>query len=353
MANCGPLLTRDGENTAKTWLKWITSYGAPKWLVTDGGSHFINRVMDTLLQLSETSKHTTTAYSPMSNGTVERACREVLGAMRRLAMEYEIPFTHWPELVPVVVQILNAQPRRKLGGRTPNQVFLGTDIDKPILLCHKSPGEGMIKLSLQEIRDKQILEIEKLADAIDNIHKQCAENAQNLRQKARATHNAKTNVLPINFTEGDFVLMATNVQKNRHKLLARWTGPYKVIRLVNEQVAKVQELIGAKQIKTVHTSRLKMYADRNLNTTSELIEHLEYENTALYVVEEFLGIRKFRGDLQVRTKWLGFEDSEATWEPFETICQDVPVRLREYLDSTPGISETLRAECLDYMNLHR
>ena len=71
----------------------------------------------------------------------------------------------------------------------------------------------MVKLSLEDIRKKQILDIEKIANAVDEIHKDCANIADKQRDKARAAHNAKTNVLPINFTEGDFVLLATNVLK--------------------------------------------------------------------------------------------------------------------------------------------
>ena len=95
-----------------------------------------------------------------------------------------------------------------------------------------------------------------------------------------------------------------------------------------------------------------MYADSSLNITTELKEHLEYESSALYIVEEFLGVRKRHGDIEVKTKWLGFENSEATWEPFQTLYQDVPEKLKEYLDSTTGISETLKTECLHVMNLH-
>ena len=69
--------------------------------------------------------------------------------------------------------------------------------------------------------------------------------------------------------------------------MGRWIGPMVVKKLINEQVAQVQELTGSKTTRTVHTSRLKMYADSSLNITTELKEHLEYESSALYIVEEF------------------------------------------------------------------
>ena len=66
-----------------------------------------------------------------------------------------------------------------------------------------------------------------------------------------------------------------------------------------------------------------------------------------------MGIKKQKNEILIRTKWFGFEETESTWEPIATLYQDVPDRLREYLDSNPGIPESLRLECLNYINQQR
>jgi len=63
---------------------WIASFGELRWLVTDQGSHFKNELMQKWKSESRIHQHFTTAYSPWSNGSVERICREVLCFARSL-----------------------------------------------------------------------------------------------------------------------------------------------------------------------------------------------------------------------------------------------------------------------------
>ena len=146
--------------------------------------------------------------------------------------------------------------------------------------------------------------------------------------------------------------MATNVEKSRHKLRARWIGPMRVQSLIREQVAQVRELTGDKKLRQVHTSRLKFYHDKDLNVTSELLNHLEYENRTLDIVDEFVGLRKRSGILEVKTKWIGFEETEITWEPVMTMSEDLPEKCAAYLN-TAQLPTALRKESLQLLNRSR
>ena len=64
--------------TTEILQEWIAAFKAPDFLVSDGGSHFVNEVLEELCFLSKIDHHIVVAYSPFSNGSVERVNREIL-----------------------------------------------------------------------------------------------------------------------------------------------------------------------------------------------------------------------------------------------------------------------------------
>lgn len=53
--------------------EFISIYGAPKALLTDQGSHFLNQLMKAVARKFKISKYTTTAYKPQANGSIEHS----------------------------------------------------------------------------------------------------------------------------------------------------------------------------------------------------------------------------------------------------------------------------------------
>ena len=77
------LEARPGE----TILKWIASFGTVNKWVTDRNSHFKNEVAACLEEQTNVGHYFTLAYCPLSNGTVEVVCEELLRALRALLSE--------------------------------------------------------------------------------------------------------------------------------------------------------------------------------------------------------------------------------------------------------------------------
>lgn len=67
-------------------------------------------------------------------------------------------------------------------------------------------GEKAEVLSLPDIREAQNASIKSLHSSLHEMHKDVSVRSTNKRGAAVASHNYKTNVRPINFSEGDFVL---------------------------------------------------------------------------------------------------------------------------------------------------
>ena len=145
-------------------------------------------------------------YCPWSNGTVDVVCRELVRSTRALLSEAQLARKEWPTVVPIVQAALNSTPSKRINGRCPLTVFSGLASDNPISVAvRKSENASLVK-SISEERAKVLMDIDKFHKALDEMHKDVSEASSQSRRAAVDSHNRKTGVRPINFSEGDFVL---------------------------------------------------------------------------------------------------------------------------------------------------
>jgi hypothetical protein len=81
-------------------LNWYKRFGVAETHVSDKGSHFKNKVVAELNDILKTKHQFTTAYSPKSNGTVERVDREIMKVLRSLVSDFKISWNEWTSLLP-------------------------------------------------------------------------------------------------------------------------------------------------------------------------------------------------------------------------------------------------------------
>ena len=73
-----PTRTNDASVVAKFLRSHIfTRFGTPRALITDGGTHFCNKMVDKVLQKYEVRHLTSFAYHPQANGQAEVLNREI------------------------------------------------------------------------------------------------------------------------------------------------------------------------------------------------------------------------------------------------------------------------------------
>jgi hypothetical protein len=83
--------------------------------------------------------------------------------------------------------------------------------------------------------DNDLIELHSnLATSLHDLHKKALSVKTNLRDSSRSNANKHRKPQPVNFGLGDFVLVANPLQTE--KLAAKWTGPYRVVELVNNHV---------------------------------------------------------------------------------------------------------------------
>ena len=340
-----PASTCDAAHAIKALTEWVAAFGIPSVWISDQGSHFKNEVMHQLANELNTHHHFTTAYHPESNGTVEVVCRETLRVARALLSEFQLGAAEWPRFLNTIQRVLNHSPSPKLGSNyAPITAFTTQPPDSTLHFLTEEIGDIQGMKTLPLIQARQLLHLHTLQEAMESMHKSVTLAASKARAGAVARHNAKTNVHTVNFSPGDYVLVGCPQPHKQNKLAVTWTGPARVMKLISPLVAQIQD-IATGRIKEVHASRLKFYNDTLMNVTQELKEYLKYQNATLYLVDQLKELAKTRRTgFKVLVSWVGFP-GEDTWEPLRDLYQDVPIRVRGFinsiLDSNPGAAAAL------------
>jgi transposase InsO family protein len=127
-----PSASADAAATVDALSLWFAAFGVATTWVSDRGSHFKNLVIDALRKNLRSQHHFTTASSPWENGTVERACREVLRATRALLSEFQLRPNQWPDVARIVQSIINNSPSPQRGNIAPITAFTGRKPDSPL-----------------------------------------------------------------------------------------------------------------------------------------------------------------------------------------------------------------------------
>lgn len=336
-----PTAACTGEAAAEALCAWLGSFGSMRWVVSDQGSHFRNKLMEGLTQETRVDHHFTTAYSPWSNGSVERFCREVLRACRALLHEWRLATQDWPAVTEAVQSILNHAPLTRLGlrnpetpavYRTPLAVFTGHIPVRPLLRA--LPVERYTTAhTTDEVYARQLIAVEKLQSASEGMHRDVEARASANRQRQIDKHNAKNNLISPSFTVGDFVLVR-HVQPGGHKLQFMWRAR-RVTKVVSRWVYEIQDLIKGK-LDTVHARRLLLYrSDMDGKTASPSLMRAAIHSEARYETAETVrGIRS-AGSIEVRVEWTGPPDEvDHTWEPLMQVSEDLPGLLADYLHTS-------------------
>lgn len=224
----------------------------------DRESNFKNQVVAVINGALHVHHHFTAPNNSHSNCTVERVCREVLRCCRALLSEFSIKENEWTLVLPIVQSVSNNKKLRSLGNHAPINVFSGLPVYNPLRLI-VPPSSSKI-MSTDEIRALKRLNVERLLDSLDGVHRDVAERRNTVREIAVKIHNEKTHVQKANISVDDFVLVAKRMAKDSHKLQVQWRGPQRTIRIDLEWVYECQDLIN-ESCALVHANRLKFYAD--------------------------------------------------------------------------------------------
>ena len=292
--------------------------------MTDGARHFDNKLSKALCAALGIKHHITSPYMSFSNGSVERVNREVLQLFKLLLRDKNLPTSEWPNLLPMVMSVINDTKAKRLGNLSPKQIYMGIDAKDPFQYMFTPETEfSYVPVNEEEFKNQA----EALLQSLEAFHRplhglikkiQKQNNKNHIRTSLlgkRKSPNADEGLVhrtpndpeddldifnyytkeelrhcQVYFQRGDFVLVSEARERHNSKLIAKWTGPYHIVDEISPLVFQVESLVDQSKL-LVHATRLRFYADSKLNVTEELVEHLSKDGRWLhkYEVEEIVG----------------------------------------------------------------
>ncbi|KAH9089265.1 hypothetical protein Ae201684P_001468 [Aphanomyces euteiches] len=310
-----PSETSDATATANGFLDWFTTFGYVHIWVSDSGSHFKNEVIDKLRKAAGAHHHFTTAYCPWANGTVE----VVNPPFYRLA----------PGPGPRPWRPLNHMPSDRLNGVAPVTAFTGLPATTPLSAFVNPITKEVTDIDwLDEARLKHMAE---LHEAMNQLHRDLASTSAKKRRQARERQAKKKAVQLQKFSVGDFVLVG-HVTRHANKLTLHWRGPSKIVRVVTDYVMETQELVPPYDLSLHHAYRLKMYCEGGRDVSEDLADHIAFGNEGFH---------------QALVYWLGLDEDEASWEPVQSLYEDIPVIFRRWVNQSQDEEVKKMAEALE------
>uniref|UniRef100_H3ACW4 Gypsy retrotransposon integrase-like protein 1 n=1 Tax=Latimeria chalumnae TaxID=7897 RepID=H3ACW4_LATCH len=130
-----PVKAATAQTAAAKFIEEIfCQHGAPRYLISDRGSPFVNALFDTSAAILGTEHRLTTAYHPQTNQT-ERVNRTIKTAIRGYVGDQHI---NWDLHVPQIAFALRTVPHSSTG-ETPAFLIYGRDLPAPLdLVLHPS-----------------------------------------------------------------------------------------------------------------------------------------------------------------------------------------------------------------------
>jgi transposase InsO family protein len=321
-----PTLDATAQSAARALLQWVGLFGAPKEILSDMGTQFINHLIDDLLKLLHTNKLDILAGVHQQNSIVERRIKELNRHIRNILYHTKVK-SYWSDALPLVQRIMNAQ-RLIPTGTSPAQIIFGNalNLDSGILLSTNTDNETPHSKArrLSEWTAKML----KLQNDIISI-------AQRTQSKTHEDYFNKFSDERTEFPINSYVLVNYGDKTPPTKFHAYWRGPYRVVHQDDEDKNRytVQNLVTNK-LEDFPVHQMKPYLDNGIDLPEQVAMT---DDPRLHIVEKILshtGNRTKPATLQFEVKWEDLPVTQTSMETYNAIKHTGP--LHEYLTKLGG-----------------
>ena len=305
-----PIKTKSAAEIAPLRLHYIAIFGAPRQILSDQGSEFINSVVSSLLRGIGVDRRVTSPYHPRANGITERFNATLIAALECHAKDHP---DRWHEMLDFVLFAYRTRVHSSTN-RTPFEVMFGRPHNGFLnfidcVAMDTAPEVAILNRS-QEIR----YQLETgLPAAIQQTR--VSQARQRAQQDKAHSHQLVTETLPI----GSVVFLRSLAM--RKKLSGpRFLGPYKVHRVCGGRNYQLVSPDGKLLKRSCPLDQLRTIAtDVAANIWSQAITN---SRDILYPVDRILDHRVagVGGGREYLVRWSGFSHEFDSWEPESQIA---------------------------------